>query len=175
MLDQSSRRFTRSNWEIGNAGRRRRARTSSLLGRQGCRLRTWGSAPLASVQEAAGLQQDSTEHLFGEPAGGCVLLAGMEEANECRLAGTGAVQLVVTEDEAGAAGDCALIAPLDYPCRATMASPPARGTPPIRRMFRDVWRVATRSKRPAVTSKKPQSRTLKPCAKWTSPFPNHSR
>src|ERR1700733_13563694 len=38
-------------------------------------------------------------------------------------------------------------------------------------MFRDVWRSATRSKRPDATSKKPWLRILRPGAKWGSPFP----
>ena len=52
-----------------------------------------------SGQEAPGPKKDVKKHDVGEFTGGSVLLAGMEGTDERRLTGSGAVLLVVTEDE----------------------------------------------------------------------------
>src|ERR1700732_3839699 len=62
------------------------------------------------LEELPGAEEDCAEHRISEFAGGGVLLAGMEGADEHRLAGGGAMFGVVGEDEVGAAGNFALVA-----------------------------------------------------------------
>ena len=62
------------------------------------------------VEEPPGAEEDGAKHRFGELAGGSVLLAGMEGADENRLAGTGDVLLVMTENKIRTARDFSLIA-----------------------------------------------------------------
>ena len=63
-----------------------------------------------AVQDSLGAKKDRAEHRIGELACGRILLAGMEGADEYRLAGTRSVFLVMAEDEVRAARDFAQVA-----------------------------------------------------------------